>query len=56
VFTMGEFKSTGDSVTFFLRPDRPHADGRPYNPYQVTLTFAGCQIKHIQVIEFVTWA
>ncbi len=56
VFQMSEFQTSGDSLTFMLRPDRIRPDGRPYNPYQVKITFAGCKIKQLNVIEFVTWA
>ncbi len=56
VFMMSEFQTFGDSLTFMLRPDRIRPDGRQYNPYQIKITFAGCKIKQLNVIEFVTWA
>lgn len=54
-YAVEDEKVNGDAVTFFLRPDRMHVNGRPYNPYMVTMVFDGCKIKSLTVIEEVTW-
>jgi ABC-type transport system substrate-binding protein len=55
VFQQGEVTASGNQLTFMLRPDRIRPNGRPYNPYRVQVTFDGCQIKSLTVIELVTW-
>ncbi len=48
-------KVMGDRVTFMLEPDRLRPNGRLYSPFHVEVTFAGCKIKSLTVIEQVTW-
>ncbi len=44
-----------DRVTFMLEPDRKRPNGKPYNPFRVEVSFIGCKIKSLTVIELVTW-
>lgn len=46
---------SGDQVTFILEPDRRRPNGKPYNPYRVEVSFVGCKIKSLTVIDLVTW-
>jgi hypothetical protein len=55
VFHEESIKLSGDTITFYLRPDRKHPDGRPYNPFQITVVFHACQIRSLTVVERVTW-
>ncbi len=42
-------------VTFMLEPDRRRPNGKPYNPFRVEVSFIGCKIKSLTVIDLVTW-
>jgi hypothetical protein len=55
IFHEDKIQITGNTLVYMLEPDRAHADGRPYNPYQVSAVFDGCKIKTLNVIEMVTW-
>ena len=55
IFHETEAITSGDHVTFMLRPDRLSPDGRPYNPYKVEAIFHGCKINSLTVIEFISW-
>ena len=55
IFHEEEAKTTGERVTFMLRPDRLSPDKRPYNPYGVEAVFLGCKIKSLIVIEYISW-
>jgi hypothetical protein len=55
VFRETEAKVAGERVTFMLRPDRLGRDSKPYNPYKVEAVFAGCKIKSLTVIEYISW-
>ena len=55
VFQQSEVTTSGNQVTFMLRPDRLRTNGKPYNPYQVQVIFEGCKIKSLTVIEMITW-
>jgi hypothetical protein len=55
VFHETEFKTSPHELKFMLRPDRLGANNRPYNPYQVVVTFKDCLIKSMTVIEFISW-
>ncbi len=55
VFHETDLQVSGNKVTFALEPDRAHPNGRPYNPYAVTIVFEGCKIKSLTVIERVMW-
>ncbi len=48
-------KVSGDQVTFMLEPDRRRPNGKPYNPFRVEVSFVGCKIKSLTVIDLVTW-
>jgi hypothetical protein len=49
-------QTSGNSLQFYLRPDRIRPNGRPYPPYRIEMTFAGCKIQNLNVVELVTWA
>ena len=55
VFREEDLKTSGDLVTFMLRPDRLRPNGRQYNPYKVEAFFNNCKIISLTVIEYVTW-
>ena len=55
IFRETEAQTSGDHVTFMLRPDRLSPDGRPYNPYKVEAVFHGCEIVSLTIIEFISW-
>jgi hypothetical protein len=55
IFHETDLQVSGNKVTFALEPDRVHPNGRPYNPYTVTVVFEGCKIKSLTVIERVMW-
>jgi ketosteroid isomerase-like protein len=55
VFHEVEFKVSGETIRFLLRPDRKRPNGRLYNPYGVEAKFNGCKIQSLTVIEYVTW-
>ena len=54
-FSMDHIIKAGNQIVFNLTPDRTHANGRPYDPYVVTMVFSGCRIEIIKLIERVTW-
>ena len=54
-YTRQEVQVTDGKVQFKLVPDRPHPDGRPYNPYAVEVVFSGCKIEMLKVVERVSW-
>ena len=47
--------ASGSAVQFMLEPDRKRPNGREYNPFTIEVTFDGCRIKSLTVIERVTW-
>jgi hypothetical protein len=55
IYHEDKYKAAGNKVTLMLIPDRVHPDGRPYNPYTITVIFDGCKIKSMTVVEQVTW-
>jgi ketosteroid isomerase-like protein len=55
IFHETGWQVSGNKVTFALEPDRAHPNGRPYNPYTVTVVFEGCKIKSLTVIERIMW-
>jgi hypothetical protein len=54
-FSMDHLVQAGNQIVFNLTPDRTHTNGRPYDPYVVTMVFSGCRIEIIKLIERVTW-
>jgi hypothetical protein len=54
-FSMDHLVQAGNQIVFNLTPDRTHTNGRPYDPYAVTMVFSGCRIEIIKLIERVTW-
>jgi hypothetical protein len=55
IYHEDKYKAAGNKVTLMLIPDRVHPDGRPFNPYTITVIFDGCKIKAMTVVEQVTW-
>ena len=54
-FSMDHIIKAGNQIVFNLTPDRVHANGRPYDPYVVTMVFSGCRIEIIKLIERIIW-
>lgn len=54
-FSMDHLVQAGNQIVFNLTPDRTHTNGRPYDPYVVTMVFSGCRIEIIKLIERITW-
>lgn len=55
IFRETEVRGTADHVSFMLRPDRLAPDGRQHNPYKVDVTFDGCSISSLTVVEIISW-
>jgi hypothetical protein len=51
VYHETDFKFVNNRAVYYMRPDRLGRDGKPHNPYMVTVVFKDCKIQTLYVIE-----